>query len=443
MKTWAASARVYLDRRILAVLCLGFSSGFPFGVLAEPFSAWLTEAGVSQTEIGLLSLASLPYALKFLWAPVIDTLTLPVLTARLGRRRGWTVLTQVLLALSILWLGTLDPLGSAWMVGLAAVAVSFCSASQDVVIDAYRVEILEEEKLGAGAATVVFGWRVGQVGAGAAGLIAADVLPWPVVFAAMAALSGVGLVAILLSPEPDSSIGTATRERERHIAEALDAHPDRHPALARFIGWFTRAVVGPFADFLTRPGAGAILAFILLYKFGDQVLSVMKIPFFLDLGFSKTEIAGVVKIFGFNAIIAGGFLSGWLIARVGILRGLMISGVLMAVSNLVFAAQALVGQELWMLTVTIAVENITTGMGTAAFVAYLSSLCNVAYTATQYALLTSLMALARTVMSSGAGYLADQVDWVSFFMVSTLAALPGLILLGWMMKTFPSKNNEL
>ncbi|MBI2584350.1 MAG: MFS transporter, partial [Rhodospirillales bacterium] len=206
----------------------------------------------------------------------------------------------------------------------------------------------------------------------------------------------------------------------------------------RALGWLYGAVVAPFKEFLGRDGWAAVLLFILLYKFGDAVLAVMKVPFFIEIGFTKTEIAEIAKIFGVNAIIAGGLIGGILLAKVGIPRGLLISGVLMAVSNLVFVAQAWAGHDPWMLAVTIAVENVTTGMGTTAFIAYLSSLCNVAYTATQYALLTSLMAFSRTAMSAVAGWLADNVDWVTFFVITTLAAAPGLLLLLWMMRRYPA-----
>ena len=413
MKTWGESVRVYANARVLAFLFLGFSSGLPFGVVAEPLTAWLAESGVTKTAIGLFALVSLPYSLKFVWAPLMDHLPLPVMTKRFGRRRGWALVTQVALLGAVLGLGFTSPAEDLWLTAAFALVVTFASASQDIVIDAYRVEILDENQLAAGAATATFGWRLGQVGSGAAGLILADMFPWAWVYMGMAALVFVGIIAILLNPEPKTSLP---------------------PASANLRIWLKDAVFGPFRDFITRPGWLAIVLFVLLYKFGDAVLSVMKIPFFMELGFTKTEIAEIAKIFGFNAIIAGGFLGGLVLARTGILMGLAICGVLMAASNLIFVVQAWAGADLFWLTVTIAVENITTGMGTTAFVAYLSSLCHAAYTATQYALLTSLMAFSRTVMSSGAGWLAEQVDWVSFFILTTIAALPGLAVLFWLIQ---------
>ena len=440
MRTWLESAKVYLDRRVIAVLFLGFSSGLPFGVLADPLTAWLSDSGVSKTGIGLFVLVSLPYSLKFIWAPLMDHLGLPVLTRMLGRRRGWAIFTQAILLAVIAGTGLTDPANDLWWTALFAVILTFASASQDIVIDAYRIEILEEKKLAAGAAMAVFGWRIGQVGSAAAGLIAADYLPWPVVFGTMAAMVLVGVVAILVNPEPSKPISNEEIERERLAEEFLERKQHLPPRVAETLAWLYGAVVCPFAEFMTRRGWLPILLFIMLYKYGDAVLSVMKIPFFLDMGFTKTEIAGVAKIFGFNAIIAGGFLGGLVLARLGIARGLLFCGVLMAVSNLIFIVQAGMGHSLSMLAVTIAVENITTGMGTTAFVAYLSSLCNVAYTATQYALLTSFMAFSRTTLSSTAGWLADKVDWVTFFIITTVAAVPGLLLLIWMIRRFPPQD---
>jgi PAT family beta-lactamase induction signal transducer AmpG len=440
--SWSEAARVYLDPRVAAMLFLGFSSGLPFGVLAEPLSAWLAGSGVSKTGIGLFALVSLPYSLKFLFAPFIDRLPLPGLTAHFGRRRGWALAAQGLLLTTIAGMGLGDPGTQIWWTAAFALAVAFASASQDVVIDAYRVEILEEHKLAAGAATAVFGWRVGQFAAGAGGLIVADLLPWSWVFAILAVLVPVGMITILVGPEPlqpDRQVLGIERRIEARLADRR--HLPR--PLAEAFAWVYVAAVLPLVEFFERRGWLAVFLFILLYKFGDAVLAVMKIPFFLDLGFTKTEIAEVVKLFGTAATVGGGIVGGLLLARVGILPGLLVCGILMALSNLVFVVQAWLGADLAMLAVTIAVENTTTGMGTAAFVAYLSSLCNLAYTATQYALLTSLMALSRTVLSSGAGWLADRTDWPTFFVLTTVAAIPGLVLLAWMWRRFPAESGRL
>lgn len=440
MTGWLAAAGVYRDRRVQSLLFLGFSSGLPFGVLAEPLTARLAEAGVDKTAIGLFALVSLPYSLKFVWAPLIDRVPLPVMGAALGRRRAWMIVSQFAVLAAIGLVGLADPKSALEWVAVAALAVAFFSASQDIVIDAYRVEILNERTLAAGAATATFGWRIGQVGGAAAGLIAADMLPWPVVFWGMALMILVGIAAVLMNPEPaatEAAVSGAERERRARLIAA-----GMRPRPAAALAWVHAAVVAPLADFARRPDWLAILAFILLYKFGDAVLAVMKVPFFLEIGFTKTEIAEIAKVFGVAATIAGGLLGGVALARFGMMRGLLVCGVLMAASNLVFILQARAGHDLGVLAFVIAVENVTTGMGTTAFVAYLSGLCNVAYTATQYALLTSLMAFSRTAMSSGAGWLADRVDWPTFFWISTIAALPGLLLLVWMIRRLPPKTAD-
>lgn len=434
---WLEAARVYRDRRVLSLFFLGVSSGLPFGVMAEPLSARLVDAGLSKTAIGLFAFVSAPYALKFLWAPIMDHVAPPWPVRALGRRRGWAVTAQAVLLVAMLALGAVDPARAPLVLGALALFVAFASASQDIVVDAYRVEILDERRYAAGAATAVFGWRVGQLGSAVSGLVLADLLPWPTVFALMAAGIVIGVVAIIVNPEPTAPPPTPLAPRPALARLAL-----RYPDLARALTSVHQAAVAPLADFTRRPDWVAVLALILLYKFGDAVLAVMKVPFFLELGFSNTEIAEVAKLFGTAATIAGGLIGGIVLARLGILRGLLVCGVLMAVSNLIFVAQAWAGRDLWMLALTIAVENVTTGMGTTAFVAYLSSLCNVAYTATQYALLTSLMAFSRTVMSSGAGWLADRVDWATFFVLTTFAAVPGLVLLVWMMRRYPPRAAE-
>jgi PAT family beta-lactamase induction signal transducer AmpG len=435
---WLRALAVYRDRRVLSLVLLGFASGLPFGALADPLIAWLAESGLAKTEIGLFALVSLPYSLKFLFAPFIDRLPLPLFTRRFGRRRGWAVATQLLLIASLLGLGITDPRTSLIGTAALALAVAFASAAQDTVLDAYRVEILERDQLAAGAATMVFGWRIGQVGGGAGGLILADLLPWSVVFAILAAALAAGIVGLFLNPEPQVRKTEQSEALEARGAALFASRPRLPRPIAEALAWIYGACVCPFLEFLGRPGWLAILSFILLYKYGDAVLAIMKVPFFLEIGFSKTDIAAVVKLFGFVATILGGFAGGIVVARLGILRGLLVCGIGQALSHLVFVAQAWAGADLAMLALTISVENIATGMGSTALVAYMSSLCNVAYTATQYALLTSLMALGRTLLSSGAGWLAEQVDWPTFFVLTTVAAAPGLLLLLLLMRRYPT-----
>ncbi len=424
MKTWLEPVAVYLDRRVVTILFLGFSSGLPLLLVFSTLSLWLKDEGVTKTMIGLFALVRTPYTFKFLWAPLIDRVPLPLLTGWLGRRRGWAVLTQVALMASILGLASTTPSMDLMATAVFALFVAFCSASQDIVIDAYRIEALEDRQQGAGAAMVVNGYRVGMLMAGAGAISLADSLSWSAVYSIMAAMVLVGLATVLLSPEPKEP-------------EAAEEPGGSHGAAQ----WLAGAVVSPFADFMKRDGWVFILLFIMLYKLGDAYLGVMANPFYVEMGFTKGEIAAVSKVFGMGATILGGLLGGVLVFRHGIRASLLVCGVLMAASNLVFAVQAMVGHSVPMLTLTIAVENLTGGMGTTAFVAYLSSLCNVAYTATQYALLSSFMAFARDVLSASSGWLADQVDWVSFFVISTGLAVPGLVLLVWMMARFPAAES--
>jgi PAT family beta-lactamase induction signal transducer AmpG len=426
-QSWAEAAKVYTNPLVVALFFLGISSGAPFGILAEPLIARLAEGGISKTEIGFFALLSLPYSLKVLWAPIIDRVPVPGLSRLLGRRRAWALTSQVCLLGAIIALGGADPVVNLALTATCALFVAFCSATQDIVLDAYRIEILDDKAMAAGAATMVFGWRAGQVGGAAAGLVLADILPWSVVFALLGVSVVIGMITILVCPEPKSPKDLKTTEDQAEIDKIRGR-------LATVLDWIKQACIAPLKDLTVRRGWLAVLLFVLLYKFGDAVLTVMKVPFFLEIGFSKTEIAEVVKVFGLFPIIAGGLLGGLLLARVGLMSGLLICGALMGASNLVFVLQAYAGHDLTVLAFTIAVENVTTGMGTAAFVAYLSSLCSVAHTATQYALLTSLMAMSRTVLSSGAGWLADSVTWPTFFVLTTVAALPGLCILLWMMR---------
>ncbi|MBT6139335.1 MAG: AmpG family muropeptide MFS transporter [Rhodospirillaceae bacterium] len=423
MNALLQSLAVYVRRPILVVLILGFSSGLPLALSFSTLSVWMREAGVDLASIGVFSLVGTPYVLKFLWAPLMDRAPLPPLTNWLGRRRGWMIATQLALMAALAALGASDPIMAPWTTATLAVLVSFCSASQDIVVDAYRIESLGEDEQGAGAATLVLGYRVGMLASGAGALLLADMLGWFEVYLIMAGLVVIGIAAVLASPEPD--------------AGEVIALPSDAPIRQRLTAWGESAVVAPFSEFMSRDGWLAVLLFILLYKFGDAFAGTMANPFYIDTGFSKTEIAQVTKVFGLASLLIGLFIGGVLVKRMGLLGALLVCGVLQAVSNLMFAVQAEVGYDINVLTATIAIENVTGGMGTAAFVAYLSSLTNVAFTATQYALLSSFMGFGRTVLSASSGWFAENLGWVEFFIASTFVALPGLILLIWLKRLYP------
>ena len=432
---WLRAAAVYRDRRMLVILFLGFVSGLPLALTLGTLSAWLATVGVDKTTIGLFALVGLPYTLKFLWSPFIDGLRVPVLGPLLGRRRSWAIVTQVALMASVLALGATEPGTQAALTAVIALTVAFFSASQDIVIDAYRVEILAGHEQGAGAAAIQIGYRIGMLVSGAGALYIADFFGWFAAFASMAVLVSVGMATILLNPEP-----TVGRRAEAGVDRAHGARG------AGTTGWIEAHVVAPFADFIARGDWPVILLFILLYKFGDAVAGVMANPFYIETGFTLSEIASVSKVFGLGATLAGAVLGGIVVVRLGVLKGLLVCGVLQMLSNLMFAVQAMVGYDIAVLALTVGIENFTGGMGTAAFVAYLSSLCTFAFTATQYALLSSLAAVGRTVLSAAGGWMADQVDWVSFFLLTTIAALPGLALLIWLIRaageagTAPAKS---
>jgi PAT family beta-lactamase induction signal transducer AmpG len=385
--------------RMLVAFVMGFACGVPLLLTGSVLQAWMSEEGVDLSVIGLFALVGLPYTLKFLWAPIVDRFTLPFL----GRRRGWLLTAQLALMVALVWLGYSDPANNPWMLALIAFLVTFFSASQDIVVDAYRREDLADEELGLGSSLYVNGYRVGMLLAGGGGLILADLISFREVYLLMALSLAVGVIATLLAREPQVAAGTPKTLRE--------------------------AVILPFVDYFSRPEAGLILLFILFYKVGDTMAAAMTTPFYLDMGYSKSEIGAVVKLFGFWATIIGGLLGGVVILRLGINRSLWVFGVLQALSTACFAVLVLVGHELAWLAAVIAFENLSSGMGTAAYVAFMASLTNKKFTATQYALLSSLMGLPRVVAAAPTGYMVELTGWGSFFIGCALVAIPGLLLL--------------
>ncbi|CAB1079769.1 AmpG permease [Olavius algarvensis Delta 1 endosymbiont] len=391
--------KVLLSRRMLVAFVMGFSSGLPLLLTMSVLQAWMTDAGVDLTVIGLMALVGLPYTLKFLWAPFVDRFTLPFL----GRRRGWLLIAQIALTASIAGLGQSDPVQNPWLLAFAAFLVTFFSASQDIVIDAYRREDLSDEELGLGSSLYINGYRVGMLLASGGGLIMADHMDFSMVYFILAACMLPGIVTTMLTPEPATPVGTPRTMKE--------------------------AVIDPLVEYFSRHSAIWILVFVLLYKVGDTMASSMTTPFYLDIGFSKSEIGAVVKLFGFWATIAGGLAGGILMLRLGINRSLWVFGFLQAVSTAGFALLAHVGYSVPLLSAVIAFENLSSGMGTAAYAAFMASITNKKFTATQYALLTSLMGVPRVLLSAPTGFLAKNVGWETFFIACALIAIPGMLLL--------------
>jgi PAT family beta-lactamase induction signal transducer AmpG len=422
----AAAAGVYLRPRVLVVALLGFSAGLPLALSAETLRVWMTDRGVDLGTIGLLGLAGLPYTLKFLWAPLVDALDVPILSARLGRRRGWLIASQLALMAAILFLGTRDPIASPLLVGLGALIVACASATQDIVIDAYRVESLPTEEQAAGMASYVAAYRLGMLVSGA-GVIAftawletrglSKVAVWPIAYAAAGALVAVGILTTLSAREPE-------------VARAKENHEHKADAIARVMRTAQRA----FADFLSHDAALAVLLFVVLYKVCDALAGAMTAPFILKgLGYDKATYAAIVKGVGLAALLVGGFAGGAVARALSLAAGLWLGAILQMTSNLAFVWLWLQPPSAWALTTAIVVENFTGAIGTVIFVAYLSALCrNPLHTATQYALLTALASTGRTLLSSGTGYAVEAIGWPLFFIVTALAALPALLLLAWL-----------
>ena len=426
--SFAEAMAVYLRARVLIVTLLGFSAGLPLALSGETLRVWMAERGVDYGTIGLIALAGLPYTLKFLWAPVVDALGVPWLTERLGRRRGWLIATQLALMAAILFLGTRDPVSAPLMVGLGALIVAFASATQDIVIDAYRVESLPTQEQAAGMAGYVAAYRIGMLasGAGVIGLSAwleasgvAREAIWPIAYAAAAALVLIGMLAVLAGREPEDA-----RERAHDESKA--------DALTRVFS----AAKGAFADFLTRDAAIAILVFVVLYKLCDALAGTMTAPFIIGgMGYDKATYAAVVKGIGLAALLVGGFAGGVVARALPLGKALWLGALLQLVSNLAFVWLYFQPVAAWALTAAIIVENFTGALGTVIFVAYLSALCgNPLHTATQYALLSALASTGRTFLSSGSGFLVNAVGWPLFFILTAVAALPALALLAWLQR---------
>jgi PAT family beta-lactamase induction signal transducer AmpG len=392
------------ERRFLILLALGFSAGVPLPLVAGGvLRQWFTESGLTLTQIGLTALIGLAYSLKFLWSPALDVVAPPFL-ARMGRRRGWLMLIQPALILAILATGLSDPAADPIVTAALAALVAFLSASQDIVVDAFRIEMLEEREQGYGLACYVWGYRLALLASGGGTLWLVGALGWGGAYAYAAALMLVGIAAVLASQEA--------------AARVLPSMP-----------WAARlrvSVVQPFADFMRRPYWVAILLFVALFKLGEALAGIMTNSFYRDLGFSRDEVAAVGTVFGLFATLGGALTGGWVVARLGTARALVLTGLGQMLSNLMYVALAHAGYDVPMLWAQVGVENFTDGLADAAFVTYLSGLTSRAFTATQYALLSSLAAVPLRTLGSSSGVLAQALGWPDFFLMTTAAALPAL-----------------
>jgi PAT family beta-lactamase induction signal transducer AmpG len=412
-KDWRHAVAAYTEPRVLQVLALGFASGLPFLLTYSTLSAWLATNGVRRAAIGTFALVGTPYAFKFLWSPLMDRVPPPL---PLGRRRGWGVTIQILLIGAVLALGTSNPKHNLPLMAGLAVLVAFLSASQDIVIDAWRVESLNGDQQAPGAAMVQSGYRIAMLVSGAGSLFIAAYAGWFAAYATMAALLSVGMLVFLVSPEPKL-------RAERSTTAGSGWHAIRQ-AIAT-------AVIGPFRDFMHRPLWPVILIAIFGYKLGEAMAGVMSTPLYISLGFSLPEIATASKIFGFFSIVTGALIGGVVTTRFGIRRSLILCGILQSIGNLFFVLQAVGGHRVGYLALCVTAENLTGAMAGTALVTYLSSLCSPAFTATQYALLAALASVGRTVVASSGGILSEKIGWVRFFLLTSVVALPAILLIFW------------
>lgn len=418
-KRWLKAIEVYGDKRMLTMMLLGFSSGFPYLLVFGTFSLWLKDAGVSLAAIGLFSLAKAPYSFKWLWSPIVDRVRLPLFD-RLGRRRGWALFAQIWLMAAIWGMAVTNPALNPVNMAVFAFLMVVASATQDIVLDAYRIESFNNREQGAGVAVFVLGYRFGTLFSGAGALFLAAVMSWEDVYKIMSLGAVVGMIAILCAKKENQPVS--------------EEHKEKCGWWERGVNFLKKSVVAPFADFMKRPKWFVILLFIFLYRMTDAYMAPMAYPFYDDMGFTKIEIASIIKLFGVMATIGGTLVGGVLVNRYGIVRSLLFCGILQGLTNMSFVWQAYAGHDLSVLVVTISLDNIAAGMGTAAFVAYLSSLCNKEYTATQYALLSSFMSLARDIFAATSGFLAAAVSWPVFFWLTSFMVVPSLLLLAYMIK---------
>ncbi|SEI37717.1 MFS transporter, PAT family, beta-lactamase induction signal transducer AmpG [Allopseudospirillum japonicum] len=391
---------------MLITFSMGFSSGLPLLLTGSVLQLWMRQGGVSLQDLGLLTLVGLPYTLKFFWAPLLDRFQLTTW----GRRRSWLLLSQITLTLALVALSQGDPHLDAQNMALWALLIAFFSATQDIGVDAYRREHLPESELGLGSSVYVYGYRTGMLLASGGGLILAGYWSWEMAYLLMAAAMILGMLTTWLAPEPY-------------------AHVDAPKTLKQ-------AIVQPFVSFWQLKYAGHLLLFVLLYKIGDAIAAAMTAPLYVDLGFSEVEIGTTVKLFGFWATLAGGLIGGLLMVRIGIYRGLLIFGILQMLSTAGFVYLVYQGHHLPSLAAVVALENLASGMGTAAYIAFMAALTDIRFTATQYALLSSLAGVPRVLLSAPSGYLAVAFGWEGFFICCTLIAIPGLLLLPYIKQHF-------
>jgi PAT family beta-lactamase induction signal transducer AmpG len=432
---WRAAIAVYTRPRVVGMVFLGFAAGLPFLLVFTTLSAWLTRAGVDRTTIGFFSWIGITYSIKFFWAPVVDRLPLPLLTRVFGKRRSWMLVAQIGIAIGLSGMALTDPGTNLAQLALFALLVAFGSATQDITIDAYRIEAVDRNLQGAMAASYVLGYRLALLTAGAGALHLANLTSWTLTYLAMAGLMGIGMLTTLVIREPQHRPDRLASQIETRLVQSVGVG-ERRSALARLVAWFSEAVVSPFVEFFERNGRMALMILLLVgcYKLSDITMGVMANPFYLDLGFGLDDIANVTKVFGFFMTIAGAALGGILVARYGIMRPLLAGAILVASTNLLFVWLAVSEPQLVSLAVVVSADNLSGGFATSAFIAWLSSLTSSNYTATQYALFSSLMTLPAKFIGGFAGMVVDNAGYASFFLYAGLLGVPAILLVLYLQK---------
>ncbi len=440
---WSRAFSVYTRPEVLGMIFLGFSAGLPFILVSSTLSAWLADEAVSLAVIGYFSLVGVAYSVKVFWAPVVDRLPLPLLTRIFGKRRGWMLVSQFGIALGLWGMSQLSVDSQLQQIAWLSIWVAFCSSTQDIVIDAYRIEVVAAKFQGAMAAMYVFGYRLSLLVAGAGALYIAEFVNWRMAYQVMALLMLVGIVSTLLIYEPKHGVDQYAKAAEKKLEHALRIE-SRSGFFSRMLKEFLDAVVSPFVEFFQRNGRNGllILALIALYKMSDIAMGVMANPFYLDLGFSKKEIADVTKVFGFFMTLLGSALGGVFVLRYGIMRPLLLGAVIVALTNLLFAGLAIASPNLYLLAGVVSADNLSGGIAAAVFIAYLSSLTNSAYTATQYALFSSLMTLPAKLIGGFSGEIVAMHGYAVFFVYAATIGIPAIILVILVMRTSLDKDGD-
>lgn len=431
---WQEAAAVYLHPRVLGMLFLGFSAGLPLPLVFSTFGTWLRDVGVTPSTIGFLSAVGLAYAFKFAWAPVVDRLRLPLIGV-LGQRRSWMLFAQLAVIAGLLLMASVNPVERIMLLSVGAVLVAFFSATQDIAIDAYRIEAVDSDRQAAMAAMYIYGYRLAMICSVAGALYIAEFLSWSTAYLAMAGCMLVGVVTTLIIREPDRELSPLSVRLEATLRHAL--HADGNGAWRRLEAWFASAVIGPFVDFFARNGLRAfvLLALVATYLMSDYLLGVMAGPFYIDMGYSKVEIANVAKLFGLAMTLLGAGIGGMLVVHFGILPILLLGAFLVAGTNLAFAWLAWSGEpETWRLAVVIAMDNLGGGIANVVFIAFMSSLTSTAYTATQYALFSSLMKVPGKIAGVFSGVAVEAWSYAEFFVVTALSGVPAVLLIVYLMK---------